>query len=184
MSAFCLALSRFVVGIALAVGFLAVIGIVMILFRQKKQVPEGPNRREKSSKQTMPTMFALRGRRFGPSSECQAKCLKCGQQIVFLLSGRPIRGKRAQLVYKHECNQCGQSLYATTCTTEISVLATYCCIVDGQMRIDNAVELKIEDAANATLGGSHLVPTPLVVGRGQDGKTALLGAKDIERIQI
>jgi hypothetical protein len=124
-------------------------------------------------------MKALLGQKIGPANECLAKCIKCDQPIVFLLPEGPIRGQRAQCVFKHECDSCGQSLYATTCTTGQAILAADCSIVNNQMQFVNPVELEINDAGGLTFSGNKLDATPLVVGRGRDGNMTLLSPEDL-----
>ena len=126
-----------------------------------------------------PSMKALLGQNIGSANECMAQCINCGQAIVFLLPEGPIRGQRAQCVFKHKCSNCGQSLYATTCITGQAILAAECSIVNNQMQFVNPVELNIDDAGRVTFSGSKLEATPLVVGRGRDDQMTLLNPEDL-----
>lgn len=119
----------------------------------------------------MPRMKVL----LEPKRTCLANCIKCGKPIIIMLPSKPIHSQRAQMVTKHECNRCGQNLYATTCTTGQAILAAHCSIVDGQMRFMNPVELEIEDVEGLTVTSEDdlLFPKPFVVGKGQDGEMTL-----------
>ena len=127
----------------------------------------------------MRKMKALQGQSFGPAKQCLANCIKCNKPIIFLLPDRPIRGQRAQIVNQHQCLNCRQHIFATTCTTGQAILAEECSIVSDQMQFKKAVELIIDDTGGLSFRGTKLKPTPLVVGRNKDGNMTLLSPEDM-----
>ena len=133
----------------------------------------------KNENNTMKKMRAFQGKSLGPAKECLANCINCNKPIIFLLPEKPIRGQRAQIVYRHQCFDCKKNIDATTSTTGKAVLAEECSIVNNQMQYKRPVELIIENAGGLSFQGTRLKPTPLVVAKGKDGKMALLSPSDL-----
>jgi len=128
-------------------------------------------------------MFAMVLERRGPGASCLANCPHCKQPVVFYLPDGPVRGQRAQMVMQHEC-VCGNIFYALTCQDGQAVLCQRCEVSGQGLELAGAVELHLDTAGGASVvGGHHLKPVPLVVGRNAQGELALLGASDIAMLQ-
>ncbi|MFA5251552.1 MAG: HEAT repeat domain-containing protein [Phycisphaerae bacterium] len=123
----------------------------------------------------IPTMKVL-SHCYGPMGlyhwECLGMCVNCSQPFLFRLGSPPSLHSR-QGVTRYECN-CGQSLYATTCADGKPVLTKGCRVVEGRLRLENPVNLILEDAGHITLKGAKLPEKHFVVTDRGDGQTVML----------
>jgi hypothetical protein len=122
---------------------------------------------------------AVWGRSFRMMRECGTVCLSCGHRVIIAMPLAPSSPKSPQLVVKHSCIYCRNSLYAMATSDSEYLVGIDCTLSNGRAFLTHATKLDIQEGANLSGYGELLEATPLVVLPGPDGKPALLNTKDI-----
>jgi hypothetical protein len=103
----------------------------------------------------------------------------CGELVILRMPPQAIRGERAQTIFKHSCMHCQSDLFAMTSIFGEMLVGENCRVTEGQVEMDNCTKLQVlnevsESELTSLTYARLLITAPLVVGRGPDGKQALL----------